>query len=488
MTQNRTEQEDVATVKKSGYTSGYTISPNNIKSHLRTDARFWKSRVFHHRRVRAGETIEDAHYSVRIAFGKRREQFNTGEREKAAAAAIAAEIYRSLDRVGWDATLELFKPAALMPPPETVAMIECPTVGAYLELVSTEGGLQPKTFAAYARMFRLITSEIAKVKKTKSRFNALGGGLTKWRNMVDALPLDAVTIEAVRNWQRAFLKKAGAEPTEQARAEVTMNSVIRQAKGLFSKRVIAIVKDRVRLPEPLPLVGVEFKKVPSSYYRYRSKMDAGALLTAGLDELGGDRLAEYQILVLALCCGLRRNELDKLLWNQVDFTTGKISIETTRYFKAKSDASNGEVDMELELVALLRGWKLRATSEFVIEGEMMPRLGVGYSHYRLQRQLDSLVQWLRGKGVDAPKPLHTLRKEYGALVLRTHGIYAASCALRHEDLQVTVRHYADTKERATPGLGAMLAPPNVQTVEFAAPSVGAHVIRAHTRKTKPRSA
>ncbi len=328
---------------------------------------------------------------------------------------LLPEIYRSLDWFGWETTLERFKPAALKPPTEKVEVIQSLTVGAYLQLVGTECGLNPKTFAGYARLFRLITSEIAAIKKSKSRFDALGGGLAKWKSKVDALPLEAVTIEAVRDWQRAFLTKAGAEPTAQASAEVTMNSILRQAKALFSKRIVSILKDRVHLPEPLPLMGVEFKKVPSSYYRYRSKMDARALLLAGRDELAESRLGEYQILVLALLCGLRRNELDKLLWSQIDFSTGKISIETTPYFKAKSDASNNEVDMEPELLALLRGWKLRAKSEFVIDGELMPRVGASYSHYRLQHQLDSLVAWLRGKGVNAPKPLHTRRKEYGAL-------------------------------------------------------------------------
>ncbi len=90
MTQNKTEQEMVTKVKKSGYTIGYTISPETSKSYQHTDARYWKSRVFRHRRHRRGVIIEDAHFSVRMAFDSRREQFNTGENEKSAAAAIAA--------------------------------------------------------------------------------------------------------------------------------------------------------------------------------------------------------------------------------------------------------------------------------------------------------------------------------------------------------------------------------------------------------------
>ena len=55
-----------------------------------------------------------------------------------------------------------------------------------------------------------------------------------------------------------------------------------------------------------------------------------------------------------------RNELDKLSWRQVDFDAGVIRIGTPRFFKAKSDESNAAVDLEPEIVAVLRGWKARA--------------------------------------------------------------------------------------------------------------------------------
>lgn len=444
-------------------------SPGVVLKYPKTDARYWRSRVFRNVRNVRGAKIEDEHFSIQLMHGGRRERFNTNEREKAAAAAVAAEIYREIDRAGWDAALERFKPAKVQ---KNVPLLEAkandnPTVGDYLAFVSIEGGLQPSTFGAYSRMFRLIVSSIAKVKKTKRRFYAGGKAVVAWRAQVDAMPLADVNAEAVRAWKRAYLKEAGTEPTTQARAQVTANSILRQAKALFSKRLVDRAKEKMRLPEPLPLTGVDFSKVPSSYYRYRSKMDVAAIMQEAQEELAsGDRFAEFQILVLALCCGLRRNEIDKLLWEQVHFDTGAVSIETTRYFKAKSDASNAEVDLEPELVALLRGWKLRAKSEFVIECDIAPRLGGNSPHYRLSCPFASLILWLRSKGIDAPKPLHTLRKEYGSLVLKHHGIYAASVALRHEDLQVTVKHYADSKQRATPGLGALLVPSNVRAVKF----------------------
>lgn len=161
-----------------------------------------------------------------------------------------------------------------------------------------------------------------------------------------------------------------------------------------------------------------------------------------------------------MCCGLRRNEIDKLTWGQVDFDRAVIRVETNRWFKAKSEESNADVDLEPELVALLRGWKTRSNGEFVIESHIKPRLAGSYAHYRAGRQMDMLGHWLHSKGLTERNYLHTLRKEYGSLVGDKYGIYAASRALRHSDVQVTAMHYLDKKQRIAVGLGSVLAPLN----------------------------
>lgn len=432
----------------------------------RTDARYWRAKVFRHSRRIGGEIVADDHYSARIAFAGRRERFNTGEREKAAAAAKAAEIYRSLDRFGWEPTLEQFKPRKVRKPEPGREIIESPTIGQFFAAVRGVSDIAPKTQADYCRCFRQIVAEIEGMDKGASRFDAHHGGAERWRAGVDETPLSAVTPERVQKWKLAFVAKAAKEPTAETRAKVSVNSIMRQAKGLFSQRVLSFVRDRVRLPEPLPFAGVDFYKKLRAHFRYKSSVDAAALLTAARDELGGSRLEEFKILVLAVCCGLRRNEIDKLTWRQVDFDRGVIRIETTRWFKAKSEESNADVDLEPELVALLRGWKAQGKGEFVIQSDVRPRLSAGYGHYRTQRVLDALGRWLRSKGLEDRKYLHTLRKEYGSLVADKYGIYAASRALRHADVQVTAMHYLDKKQRIAVGLGAFLAPSNVVAADF----------------------
>jgi hypothetical protein len=59
--------------------------------------------------------------------------------------------------------------------------------------------------------------------------------------------------------------------------------------------------------------------------------------------------------------------------------------------------------------------------------------------------------------VTASKKLHELRKECGAVIANTMGIFAASRALRHSDIRLTAQYYADKKVRITTGLEAALA-------------------------------
>ena len=368
-------------------------------------------------------------------------------------------------------------------------VIEAPTVGDYLRLVEEWAGLSPMTLAGYSRMLRLVAADIAGIKRDANRFDAhAGGGGSKWRSKVDAVSLDAFTKGAVQKWRLAFVAKAGAEPTAQARAKISCNSVLSQTRALFSKRILALVRSRVALPEPLPFHEVEKFKKLRSHVRYQSNVDAVSLLRTARDELAETEPEQFKVLVLALCCGLRRNELDKLTWRQVDFDAGVIRIETTRYFKAKSDDSNGAVDVEPELVAVLRGWKARAKSEFVIESDTRPHVGASYSHYRTGRLLDSLMAWLRAKGVDDRKPLHTLRKEFGSIVADKLGIYAASRALRHADGQVTAMHYLDKKQRIATGLGAVLVPENVQAVNFAGAASASNSNAEATKPARKRAA
>ena len=156
---------------------------------------------------------------------------------------------------------------------------------------------------------------------------------------------------------------------------------------------------------------------------------------------------------------MRKREIDTLLWRSVDFEKAVIRIERTEYFQPKSEDSAAEIDVAPELVELLRGLKAKAKAkgEFVIESKNPPRYDTSRANYRAEHEFQGLYAWLAGKGVSVGKKLHELRKECGAVIANSMGIFAASRALRHSDIRITSQYYADKKVRITTGLDSILS-------------------------------
>jgi integrase len=174
------------------------------------------------------------------------------------------------------------------------------------------------------------------------------------------------------------------------------------------------------------------------------------------EELDPERLKMF---LLAVMAGLRRKEIDLLEWKSLRWPKNVIRIEPTEFFHPKSEHSVDDVEVDPELMEILRGFHARASGPFVIEAPGRPAKRVDWQYYRCDSIFDSLTAWLREKGVRTQRPLHTLRKEFGSLVRQAHGIHAASKALRHGSLSVSSQFYVESRKRATSGLGALLISP-----------------------------
>ena len=172
--------------------------------------------------------------------------------------------------------------------------------------------------------------------------------------------------------------------------------------------------------------------------------------------IGIDDPEAYKVFLLALFCGLRRGEIDRLEWSAFDWKEEKLHVEVTEHLALKSGDSVGTVDLDPQIAGIFRAFYSRSTSSFVIESPRSSRVGTTYLAYRCGHIFKRLSGWLRKQGVPAAKPLHTLRKEYGSQICDRHGIFMASRALRHSDVSVTAAHYVDKRSRATTGLGALL--------------------------------
>jgi integrase len=125
----------------------------------------------------------------------------------------------------------------------------------------------------------------------------------------------------------------------------------------------------------------------------------------------------------------------------------------------KSQDSAGEIGLDDELRNLFQGFYAARESESVLETPKRSR-GVKRKSrsYRCDGTFNALASWLRLKGVSGPRPIHSLRKEIGSIVATRDGIFAASRYLRHSDIRITSRLYADLKKPVSAGLGAFLKP------------------------------
>jgi integrase len=272
----------------------------------------------------------------------------------------------------------------------------------------------------------------------------------------------------VQAWRLSYIK-ANSTPETRNQGIITMNSLIRNSKALLSKKVLPFLTKEITLPAQLWFQGITNEKEPS--LRYKSKVDAIALMAAARLELADAQPEAFKLLLLTLVLGLRRSEADALLWSQFDFEKGTVTMEDTEFKRLKSEDSAGVIGLDAELVAMLRGYHARATGAFVLETPKLGRVAITKLKargYRCEATQRLLIDWLRENGVPDLRPIHTMRKEIGSIIASRDGIFKASRYLRHSDIGITSKLYADVKTPVSAGLGALLTahPANVVEADF----------------------
>jgi integrase len=421
----------------------------NLSHFSKTDIRFWQGAVFRQPYTVDGQRCLTKEWYARIQFRGKRQFFSLGTPNKAAAAAKARDIYLALVASGWEGTLARYKAAKTVVPVEQGRQ-PC-TVGEFLDEVRRTASNQ-QTVEGYAKKFRQIVSEIFELSEGKEKHDYRQGGVSKWLGKVHSIKLAEVTPARVQQWKQSFLAKAGNDPLALRRARISVNSMLRQARSLFSIRRLRHL--RLSLPNPLPFDGVDFEARQSM--KYRSEIDLPKLITAATAELRDSMPEVYKVFLLAVGAGLRKKEIDLLEWPSFRWGENVIRIEPTCYFHPKSEDSIADLPVDSEVMILFRGYYQRAKGTFVIKSGRPPLPAKPRQYYRCEQIFEHVNQWLRKHGVSGSKPLHTLRKEYGSLLTRSYGIHAASRALRHADLRTTSEHYSDSTARATPGIGRLL--------------------------------
>ena len=457
------------------------MSDKNPPKFSKNDVRYWEARVYHPTYGERGKAKESATFAVRIQAHSERRNIALQETTKREAAKAAMSLHRLIEAHGWDRGLADHRGET--PPPKNSL-----TLGDYLAEVTATGEIVPRTLRTYATKVRKIAADLGNVRLPGklNKHDHVNGGAKAWQELVDKMPLSKMTPEAVQQWLTKYLAAFRGNPAKLNSATKTANSCIRAGKAIFAERIRERLS-HVVFPDPIPFVGLKTAK--ERLTRYRSEIEnPEILLVAGARELarttmesehraqwqnaGGEGTAPdpspaeriraelsasrkreaFKVLVLGLCAGLRRGEIDRLLWSQVNFAASLIDVKVTDCFAPKAN-SVGEIPIDDEIVKLLKVWKKAATARFVVEG-VDPKVNTDNHHYRAGRAHAELIRWLQGKGITARNPLHALRKEFGSIVCQKAGVYVASRLLRHTNISMTAAIYTDDRGRVTSGLGA----------------------------------
>ena len=386
------------------------------------------------RRPARGARVVRAHPVWRPAHAVR---LGTNNREEAGR--LAARLYQDIRARGWIALAE-FRPDS--------APACMTTVGDYLAAVEPLAKVRGRTWNGYGYALRKIAIDITGgQERGRGKFNPKDLVL---RARGDGVPLAKLTPITVEKWKAEFVAAAGHDPIAAGRARRSANSYLRNARALFSRRILRRLAElSVQVPAPLPFEGVEMERQGST--RYVSTIDASALLQAARKKLRGKHPDAWRVILLALGAGLRRSEIDMLCWTQIDAKRGEVRVLNHSTFEAKTDDSQGRIFVDAGLLSELGP----GGSLFVVEAGT-PAAKRGGQYYRCQATFQRVTKWLRKHGVLSDRPLHALRKEFGSIIAEKSDIHTASRQLRHSTIATTAAYYADHRKKETVGIGELL--------------------------------
>lgn len=447
------------------------------------DVRYWRDRV--KRQVVNGKV--SGKFMVRMKFKGRRHLITLKSLDAKKAGAEAQEIWRKLQAGGWDAVeAEIGRAVASDAPvkgrrKQAVAagaadassqaaglaaglVVGSPAVGGLtcgelLELHSEVAALNVRavTRDAYHTAFRAVVGDLVEAASPSEKKL----GHKKRREAVDAMPLSAITREAVQGWMARSVRDATVARKRTIRARLT------NARQVFAPAVIEALRDRHGIEMVNPFDQIKRPSVPKT--RHENKVDLGCLLEAARKYLGGGgskddasgKTAMWLVLLLTLGAGLRRKEVDNLRWSDIDFEKGRVNVQPHGEYRPKTDASARSIPADAGVMRELTKHRTDGAM-WVIPEKAGSRKKAGE---RATAHYEALAHWLRELEVDGrkplagvQKPLHELRKEAGSLVNQRGGLQQARVFLGHTDIQTTANHYLDSNVTVTTGLGGMMRP------------------------------
>jgi integrase len=429
----------------------------------KTSIKYWEGKVAKRKQRDAnGNESISPYFSVNFKHANKGTYVCLQTDNKYDAAQKARDAYVLLKAKGWEAMWEIYRVRksreeadrqdARHRGEEIIEQCkkrdgEIDTIGEFVEKVKQACFARPKTLHDYIRSLYRIVSDIYGMDYGKDKYDYRSGKNLMRIAEIGKIKLSEITPEKIEAWKNNSLKlRIKDDPSKRDSAAVTTNSILRGAKNLFSKRNLKALGQATGIINPF--AEIEFFK--ESSHRYVTRFNAKELISDARKNLKPTNQNAYIALLLGLCAGLRRNEVDKLTWEQIDFSEGCLYIRATPYFTPKSNESSSDIKLAKSVIDELECHRAATDGVFVLPSKINPIPNATWGHYRCKKDYDVLNEWLRERGIASRNPLHTLRKEYGAQICRDHGLYIASRALRHSSYSVTEKHYTDRTAQVVP--------------------------------------
>jgi len=395
------------------------------------------NRVYRHPFRRDGKMVFSENYTYRIKRHGKAYYFNVGKDLKVAKnLADEIAIFLAQRTTTIEEAIARFSPGKL-PHQETVQE-RVPAIGEIIERYRTNTHhLRAATIRDNIGALRRIAAFILGLPiNGKSRTKAK---LDKWRTAVDALPVDRITPQQLEKFRSSMLAKAGSDMARKARAITTNNFYLRTAASIFSQKLLKHYGD-FTLPSTNPFKEVGRLQEPP--HRYTSNIDVRKLVAAAESKLRKQEPGAYIAFVLSLYCGMRRAEIDRLIWSQIDFENKHIWIRTTEVFSPKAKNSENRIDAPDKVFEILNAFR----SQSVVPPYVLPGTEPKYPP-RCKRIFRILLSWLRKNGINQVHALHTLRKEAGSLMFSQTGSIDKTAEFLRNDPRVAREHYVGRQGR-----------------------------------------
>jgi integrase len=449
MKTNTNEAEKSVENEKSGTQTGHTSPVSHFPADLaraeekadraaKSSVEYWKGAVTS-RTIRGKPTAE---LYARFREGGRDCWVCLNTPNKATAATKARDLWLNVKAKGLDVAVAEFRPKS------APRAARAATVGNLIATAKTLASVRPSTLLVYEASLRRLVAGVLGMKAGGAVFYHKSAEAAAWRAKVDAATLDVLTPARVEAWRRGYIDSATDEKARIS-SKNTSSCIIRNARGFFSKEMVKLLGEKLRLPSPLPLVGISSG---SSTRRFKTTVNPRDLYAAALVELTGDTLTAF---LLCITAGLRKGEADLLGWENVDLDGALVHVTATKWFLPKTDESQRSTPIPPDVVTHLRACREKDTAaEFVLTG-LDPSKKRHAKRYRCACW-KPLSVWLRAKGFSSLNPIHELRKLSGSLVNSVAGLEAARRHLGHRNISTTAASYV-TGSAALVNLAAPVA-------------------------------